>query len=144
MAYVLAALATNRRAGFTAIVLEQACRVAREAGKEAGAEVCTETACLAKFDFKPCLSSRWCARNQGVGCSLPDDMGTKGSGMLFYKVSRAHGLLLATPVHTWEPSALAHMFWERLYTFLYKRSAQRTAFRRSCLCHQPGFPAPRD
>jgi len=118
MAYVLAALATNRRAGFTATVLEQACRGAREAGEEAGAEVCTETACLAKFDFKPCLSSFWFARNQGVGCILPEDMGSKGSGTLFDKVSRAHGLLLATPVHTWGPSALAHMFWERLYHFL--------------------------
>ena len=118
MAYVLAALATNRRAGFSATVLEQACRGAREAGEEAGAEVCTETACLAKFDFKPCLSSFWCARNQGVGCILPEDMGSKGSGTLFDKVSRAHGLLLATPVHTWGPSALAHMFWERLYHFL--------------------------
>ena len=119
MAYVLAALATNRRAGFTATVLDQACRGAREAGEELGAEVCTETACLAKFDFKPCLSSFWCARNEGVGCILPDDMGRRGSGTLFDKVARANGLLLATPVHTWGPSALAHMFWERLYPFLY-------------------------
>lgn len=114
MAYILAVLATNRRGGFTASMLKAACE-----GAEENEGVQTEIACLSRYDFKPCLSSFWCARNNGVGCVLPDDMGKKGEGVLFEKVVAAHGLLLATPVHTWGPSALAHMFWERLYPFIY-------------------------
>jgi multimeric flavodoxin WrbA len=139
MVYVLAALATNRRAGFTASVLAAACAGARQAGERLGVEVTAEVACLAKFNFKPCLSSFWCARNKGVGCVLPDDMGSKGEGVLFAKVARANGLLLATPVHTWGPSALAHMFWERLYPFLYSDGMNGLPFGALACATNQGF-----
>ena len=139
MVHVLAALATNRRGGFTASVLNAACAGAREAGARQGVEVTTEVVCLAKFDFKPCLSSFWCARNRGVGCVLPDDMGRKGEGVLFDKVARANGLLLATPVHTWGPSALAHTFWERLYPFLYSDGLNGLPFGAIACATNQGF-----
>jgi len=134
MAYILAALATNRRAGFTATTLKAACEGAEET---AGVEY--EIACLARYDFKPCFSSFWCARNQGIGCVLPDDMGHKGAGILFKKVQDAHGLLLATPVHTWGPSALAHMFWERLYPFLYSDGLNGLPFGSIACATNQGF-----
>ena len=134
MAYILAVLATNRRGGFTASTLKAAC-----AGAEEIAGVETEIACLARYDFKPCLSSFWCARNQGQGCVLPDDMGHKGAGSLFVKVQRANGLLLATPVHTWGPSALAHMFWERLYPFLYSDGLNGLPFGSMACATNQGF-----
>lgn len=134
MAYILAALATNRRAGFTATTLKSACQ-----GAEEIAGVSCEIVCLARYDFKPCLSSFWCARNQGIGCVLPDDMGGKGEGKLFQKVQKANGLLLATPVHTWGPSALAHMFWERLYPFLYSDGLNGLPFASIACATNQGF-----
>ena len=134
MAYLLAALATNRRGGFTASVLKAAC-----AGAEEIEGVETEIVCLARYQFKPCLSSFWCARNGGVGCVLPDAMGEKGEGELFKKVAGAHGLLLATPVHTWGPSALAHMFWERLYPFLYSDGLNGMPFGAMACATNQGF-----
>ncbi len=134
MAYILAVLATNRRGGFTASTLKAAC-----AGAEEIEGVETEIVCLARFDFKPCLSSFWCARNQGQGCILPDDMGHKGDGSLFARVRRANGLLLATPVHTWGPSSLAHMFWERLYPFLYSDGLNGLPFGSMACATNQGF-----
>ena len=134
MANVLAVLATNRRGGFTATMLKAACE-----GAEGSAGVKTEIACLARYDFKPCLSSFWCARNKGVGCVLPDDMGKKGEGVLFGKVRDAHGMLLATPVHTWGPSALAHTFWERLYPFLYSDGINGLPFGALACATNQGF-----
>ncbi len=134
MAYVLAVLATNRRGGFTASLLRAACEAAEESQ---GVE--TEIACLARYDFKPCLSSFWCARNKGDGCVLPDDMGKKGEGILFGKVRAAHGMLLATPVHTWGPSALAHTFWERLYPFLYSDGLNGLPFGALACATNQGF-----
>ena len=134
MAYILAALATNRRSGFTATTLKAAC-----AGAEEIAGVQCEIICLARYDFKPCLSSFWCARNQGQGCVLPDAMGDKGNGVLFQKVRDAHGMLLATPVHTWGPSALAHMFWERLYPFLYSDGLNGLPFASIACATNQGF-----
>ena len=134
MAYVLALLATNRRGGFTAAVLGAAAEAAAQAGK-----VEVETVCLARYRFGPCLSSFWCARNGGEGCVLPDDMGAKGAGELYQKVRRANGLLLATPVHTWGPSALAHVFWERLYPFLYSDGLNGLPFGALACATNQGF-----
>jgi len=50
---------------------------------------------------------------------LKDDLGQRGEGVLFRKIAAANGMILATPVHTWGPSALAHVFWERTYPFLW-------------------------
>lgn len=134
MARILAVLGTNRRGGFTASVLKTAC-----AGAEEVEGVETEVACLARYNFKPCLSSFWCARNGGLGCVLPDDMGERGAGSLFKKVAAAHGMLLATPVHTWGPSALAHMFWERLYPFLYSDGLNGMPFASMACATNQGF-----
>ena len=135
MARVLAVLATNRRGGFTASMLKAAGE-----GAEEIAGVQTEIVCLARYDFKACMSSFWCARNQGAGCVLPDDMGKKGEGALFEKVRAAHGMLLATPVHTWGPSALAHLFWERLYPFLYSDELNGLPFGAMACATNQGFP----
>lgn len=114
MASVLAVLCTSRTQGRTATVLRAMGR-----GVERVPGVTVEEVRLTRYQFGPCLSTFWCARHHGIGCGLPDDMGRKGAGPLFQKVWNTNGMILATPVHTWGPSALSHVFFERLYPFLW-------------------------
>ena len=112
MAYVLALLASGRRKGFTASVLEAAIR-----GAEGVDGVQVELVHLHKYAFGPCTSCFNCIRSETHACTLRDAMG--GSGELMAKVKRANGWILADPVHCWGPSAQCHLFIERCYPFVW-------------------------
>ncbi len=114
MANLLAILGSGRSQGYTAGLLDAAVAGARSV---AGVEV--ETAHLRRYRFGPCTSCFACIRWPGSGCVLPDDMGEKGQGRLYRKVQAANAILLVDAVHLWGPTAYAHLFFERLYPFVW-------------------------
>lgn len=130
MAYVLALLASGRKKGFTASLLQAA---AKGAGSVAGVEV--EVVHLHQYSFGPCRSCFNCIRDPAHQCGQKDAMG--GSGELMAKVRRANGWILADPVHFWGPSAQAHLFIERCYPFLWSGALQGMPFASiSCASNQ--------
>jgi len=123
MARILALLCSGRRQGYTAQVMEAAVEGMRSVE---GVEV--EVVHAFRYRFAPCNSCFTCIRNPGCGCVLDDDMGRRGEGELYRKVTRAHGLFLADPVHGWGPTAMAHLFFERLYPTLWTGELQGMPF----------------
>ncbi|MCC7261372.1 MAG: flavodoxin family protein [Candidatus Latescibacteria bacterium] len=117
MAYVLALLASGRKKGFTATLLQAA---AAGAASVEGVEV--EVVHLHQYRFGPCKSCFNCIRDPEHQCGQHDAMG--GAGELMAKVRRAKGWILADPVHFWGPSAQAHLFIERCYPFLWSGALQ--------------------
>jgi multimeric flavodoxin WrbA len=111
MAKVLAVLASNRRKGWTAQLLERACKGAE---KVDGVDV--ELIRLHDCDIRPCNACFDCIRLEARVCTLKDDMG--GEGELYQKVKKANGIILEDPVFMWGSSALTHLFIERLYPFV--------------------------
>ncbi len=113
-ALVVGVLCSARRHGYTAKALEAALDGARSVrGVQA------EIVRLHDFRFGPCTSCFNCIRRPRYACTLDDDFGRKGRGALFRMMRAANGLILADPVHGWGPSAMAHLFYERLYPFLW-------------------------
>ena len=130
MAIVLALLASGRKAGFTASVLE-----ATAQGAESLDGVQVERVHLHHYTFGPCTSCFHCIRDEAHECILPDAMG--GSGELMARVQRAHGWILADPVHTWGPSAMCHTFIERCYPFVWSGALEGMPFASiSCASNQ--------
>jgi len=113
-AKVLAVLCSGRRHGYTATALKAAV-----AGARGVPGVRVETIRLHDFHFGPCTSCFNCIRRADHTCTLDDDFGRKGKGVLFRKVREANGLIVADPVHGWGASAMFHLFYERLYPFLW-------------------------
>lgn len=112
MATVLALLASARRNGYTASLLDEAVNAARQVEG-----VSLDVRNLHDYHFGPCTSCFACIRSDEHLCALKDDMGADGE--LWQAVTRAHGLILADPVHGWGLSAGAHLFFERLYPALF-------------------------
>jgi len=111
MATVLAVLASARRNGYTASLLEQAVEAASQVEG-----VTVDVRHLHDYQFSPCKSCFTCIRSEEHVCVQEDAMG--GDGELWQAVERANGLVIADPVHNWGPSAMAHVFFERLYPSL--------------------------
>lgn len=112
MATVLAVLASARRSGYTASLLDEAA-----AGAQQVAGVTVDLRNLHDYQFGPCRSCFTCIRSEQHLCALKDAMG--GAGELWRALEAANGLLLADPVHGWGPSAGAHVFFERTYPALW-------------------------
>ena len=130
MAHVLALLASGRRKGFTARVLQAAIE---GAGRIGGVEV--ELVHLHDYTFGPCTSCFNCIRDEAHACTLPDAMG--GGGDLMAKVKQANGWILADPVHCWGTSAKCHLFIERCYPFIWSGDLEGMPFASiSCASNQ--------
>ena len=130
MAHVLALLASGRRKGFTASVLEAAIA---GAGSVDGVRV--ELVHLHKYAFGPCTSCFNCIRNETHDCTLSDAMG--GNGELMAKVKGANGWIIADPVHCWGTSAQSHLFIERCYPFVWSGKLEGMPFASiSCASNQ--------
>ncbi len=112
MARVLALLGSARRNGYTAGLLKQAAEGAREVEG-----VTLDVRNLHDYHFGPCTSCFACIRSEEHLCVLKDDMGAEGE--LWQALTQANGLILADPVYGWGPSAMTHLFLERLYPALF-------------------------
>lgn len=112
MARVLGIACSGRKGGFTATLL----RTMLEAAKTVeGLEV--EMIYPMDYKFGPCTSCFECIRDPEHRCTLNDDFGRKGEGLIFKRVGEANGLIIASPVHNCGISAIAHIVLERLYPF---------------------------
>jgi multimeric flavodoxin WrbA len=130
MAYVLALLASGRRKGYTASVLDAAVE-----GAQSVEGVDVELVHLTKYAFGPCTSCYNCIRDEAHDCTLPDAMG--GAGELMAKVKRANGWIVGDAVHCWGPSARIHLFVERCYPFVWSGGLQGMPFASiSCASNQ--------
>ncbi len=114
MATVLAVLTSGRKHGFTARLLESAI-----GGIESVAGVTADFLHTHDFSYGPCTSCFACVRSDEHVCVLEDDMGRKGEGEVFQRLSRANGLIIADPVHNWSPTASARLLIERCYPLLW-------------------------
>ncbi|MDP7249751.1 MAG: flavodoxin family protein [Planctomycetota bacterium] len=112
MATVLAVLCSGRKKGYTAGLLNAA--VEGIGGVEG---VNAEVVHLWDYQFQPCRSCFHCIRNPEHDCAQSDAMGRDGE--LHQKVAGANGMFIADAVHFWGPSAMCHLFIERLYPFLW-------------------------
>jgi multimeric flavodoxin WrbA len=112
-AKVLAVLTSGRKKGFTSGLLEKAIE-----GIE-NKNVNVDFVWLPKFNIKPCIACFNCIRDDKHVCTINDDMGKKGEGELFKKVQQANAIFMADPVYFWGATAQAHLFFERLYPFLW-------------------------
>jgi multimeric flavodoxin WrbA len=81
--------------------------------------VAVEVVRLHDYQFGPCTSCFSCIRDENHLCVQHDAFGDQGMGELFVKVTLANGLFLADAVHHWGPTAMCHLFIERLYPFLW-------------------------
>jgi len=130
MAKILAVQGSGRPKGFTAGVLKAAME-----GMESVDGVETEWVHLHKYRFGPCNSCFSCIRNEPHDCVLKDDLGAGGE--LMAKVKGANGLFFSDPVHFWGPSAICHLFFERLYPFLWSGDLEGMPFASaSCASNQ--------
>lgn len=114
MANILAVLCSGRRKGYTSSLLAAAVE-----GMQRVRSVEVEVIRLHDFRFGPCSSCFTCIRDANHCCIQDDCFGRQGKGELFVKMKRAHGLFLADAVHHWGPTAMCHLFIERLYPFLW-------------------------
>jgi len=111
MARVLGILGSFRRNGNSAWLLREALEGVREVE---GAQA--ELVPLAEYNIAPCTGCRACLKSPHV-CILDDDLGGRGTGILFRKVQQANGVFLANPVYMWGTCARLHIFTERMYPF---------------------------
>jgi len=114
MARVLGMACSGRKEGFTATLLRT---MLEEAKTVKGIKV--EMVYLTDYKFGPCIGCFECIRNPKHTCTLNDDFGRKGEGIIFKKVKEANALILASPVHNYGISAIAHIALERLYPFVW-------------------------
>lgn len=130
MARILAVQGSGRPKGFTAGLLKAAVE-----GMESVGGVEADRVHLHKYTFGPCNSCFSCIRNEPHECVLKDDMGAEGE--LMARVRAANGLFFSDPVHFWGPSAGCHLFFERLYPFLWSGGLEGMPFASaSCASNQ--------
>ena len=114
MALLLGVLCSGRKKGYTSALLSEVLAGAREVeGVEA------EVIYAVDYRFRPCISCFDCIRDPEHVCSLDDDFGWRGDGVLFKRIKGANGLILASPVHNYGVSGLAHLVFERCYPFIW-------------------------
>jgi len=114
LARVLGMVCSGRKGGYTATLLAE---MLSGAASVEGVE--TQTIYVSNHQFSPCISCFDCIRNPDHTCVLDDAFGRRGEGPLFKKVREANGLVIATPVHNYGVSAIAHLVVERCYPFVW-------------------------
>ena len=114
MARVLGVSCSGRKNGFTATLLKNMLEAV-----ETVDDVEVEMIYPMSYKFGPCISCFDCIRNPEHTCPLNDDFGRKGEGVLFKKIKEANGLIIASAVHNYGITAIAHVFLERLYPFVW-------------------------
>lgn len=123
MATVTIALCSGRNHGYTAGLWRRAIE-----GAAAVKDAAVDAIRLHNYQFGPCTSCFHCIRHRGSGCVLEDDFGRKGEGKLCRKVAGTDAVMLVDAVHNWGPSAIAHLFIERLYPLLWTGSRRGLPF----------------
>jgi multimeric flavodoxin WrbA len=109
---VIGFVASQRKAGNTAWVVEQIL----EGAKEIGAE--TEVFYSGELDIKPCMGCLACV--QSGKCAVNDDMRT-----LYSALKTADGLVLGSPVYMGQMSGQAKVFTDRLFAQITPRFSPR-------------------
>jgi len=132
VATVVTVLASARKKGWTAQLLERACKGAQ---KVKGVEV--EFINLHDYEIRPCKACFTCIRSEDHVCTHKDDMGSEGE--LFNKVKKANGIILADPVFLWGSSALTHLFLERMYPFIWSGGINGMPFGSISCASNSGF-----
>lgn len=113
MAYVVGFLMSGRKNGYTAQFFKRATDVLQNKGIE------VEEVYLHDYNLKPCKSCFYCIRDNSHTCVLDDDFGKRGEGILYNKILKADGIFVADPVHSFDASAICHLFFERCYQFMW-------------------------
>jgi len=112
-AKILTILTSGRKEGFTSGLLKRAIEGIKSQ------KVDVDYIWLTRYNIKPCIACFNCIRNDEHLCTQNDDMGKKDGGVLIKKIKEANAILIADPVYFWGATALAHLFFERLYPFLW-------------------------
>jgi len=132
MATVLIALSSGRKNGYTAGLWQRAVD-----GAAVVDGVTVDAVHLHDYRFGPCTSCFHCIRHRGSGCTLEDDFGRHGEGELYRKAAGADAVMLVDAVHNWGPSAITHLFIERLYPLLWTGTRRGLPFASiSCASNQ--------
>jgi len=107
--YILGVMGSPRRGGNSDLLLDRAL----EGSAERGARV--EKVYLYDLRIAPCRACRGCrpANGSASGCLQQDDM-----QLLYPKLKAADGLIVATPVYWWGPSAQTKAFVDRWYALV--------------------------
>lgn len=105
MALILGISGTPRRGGNSEILLKQILSAAAESGHDA------EAVFLRAYDFSSCRGCERCRRSQA--CDGLQD----GMQLIYPLVRKAKGLVLISPTHNYNVSALMKAFIDRLYCF---------------------------
>ena len=128
---ILAILTSGRKKGYTSGLLDKAIE-----GMESQ-NVDVDYVWLTRYTIKPCIACFNCIRDDKHLCTQNDDMGKKGEGALIKKIKEANAILIADPVYFWGATAGAHLFFERLYPFLWTGSLNGIPFASiSCASNQ--------
>ena len=115
---ILGFMGSPRIGGNTDILLDRALAGA----KDAGAEV--EKVILAQLEISPCDDCEGC-EPEGE-CILADDMTA-----LYEKIYQADGIILATPIYWWGPTAQIKTFLDRWYAMAKDAIVHRLAGKRA-------------
>jgi len=134
LAYIICALASARKNGFTASIMK-----AVTAKLENTQNVEVGVLYLHDYDFGPCRSCFSCIRNPGGGCVRDDDWGRKGEGILYKAMKRANGLMIFDPVYFAGTSAMGRLFLERIYPLMWEGVSQGLPFASVSCAGNQGF-----
>ena len=105
MQKVLGIGGSPRKGGNSDILLKAFLKGAREHG------IATEAVQLRDFQFQPCIGCERCRRDER--CTGLQD----GMQLIYPKVEEAAGLVLVSPVYSYNMTALMKSFVDRLYAF---------------------------
>jgi multimeric flavodoxin WrbA len=105
MADILAIGGSPRRGGNTDALVKAAAQAATESG------AVVETVFLRNYDFRSCQGCEKCRRDKA--CTGLRD----GMNLLYPLIEESRGLILASPVHNYNVTALVKAFIDRLYCY---------------------------
>jgi len=129
---ILGVSCSHRKKGYSASLLLAALDGARSVGG-----LTVEVIHLSDYEINPCTSCFSCIRDPEHTCILNDDFGRNGKGVLFQKIADANALIVSHPVYMWDISAQCHLFFERLYPFVWKDTLNGIPFASiSCASNQ--------
>jgi len=111
---ILGVSCSHRKKGYSASLL-----LAALDGAESVGGVRVEAIHLSEYKIGPCTSCFSCIRNPEHTCILNDDFGKNGKGVLFQKMASTNAVIVSHPVYMWDVSAQCHLFFERLYPFVW-------------------------
>jgi len=112
-----------RKGGNSDILLKQLLKGARDEG------IATEEIQLRDYQFQPCIGCERCRKDKR--CTGLQD----GMQLIYPKIREASGLVLISPIHNYNMTALMKSFIDRLYCF-YEFSDERPGYWSSQLADQ--------